>query len=254
VRYPCPFFQLSSSTPIERIPSRLRCSKPHVTACSTARKTVSQLVAKRRAVSFRDRTFAQLARNQVSACVVGDFPVAQGIISATTPHLRHSTRPHRVHQEDGHPPGRDEGESPRRERVVAGSLDAAAAADRPRPGTRAHLDAYGGASTRRNKARDPVDETWDRLDAAEDSLELHLVGVGGVGTSSFARCASSPRYPAIPPRYPKQHANPPLGATVACGSPLHPAAASGVTSGVRPRVSQHRCGAPTDPPEEPRMK
>jgi hypothetical protein len=38
------FFQLSSSTPMLRIPSRLRCSSPHSTASFTARKTPSQVV------------------------------------------------------------------------------------------------------------------------------------------------------------------------------------------------------------------
>ena len=56
------------------------------------RNTASQLVRKRRAVSFQDSTLAQLARNQVYASVVGDLPVAQGTISTTTPHLEQSTR------------------------------------------------------------------------------------------------------------------------------------------------------------------
>ena len=75
-----------------RMPSRLRCSNPQRTACATAPKTTSQLVRKRRAVSLHDSTLAQLAKNQVYACVVGDLPDAQGTISTVTPHRRQSTR------------------------------------------------------------------------------------------------------------------------------------------------------------------
>src|SRR5271157_6095407 len=77
---------------MDRTPSRDRCSSPQRTACSTQRKTVSQLVRKRRAVSFQDSTLAQLARNHTNEWVVCILPEAHGTISTTMPHLQQFTR------------------------------------------------------------------------------------------------------------------------------------------------------------------
>ncbi len=70
----------------------VRCASPQRTACSTQRKTVSQVEWKRLATSRHDSTFAQLARNQASAWVVCILPAAHGTASTVTPQRRQSTR------------------------------------------------------------------------------------------------------------------------------------------------------------------
>ena len=55
----------SSSTPMASIWPRTRCSRPQVTTCSTASKTLSQEVRNASAVSFQDSRRAQRARKSM---------------------------------------------------------------------------------------------------------------------------------------------------------------------------------------------
>src|ERR1019366_5626908 len=74
------------------MPSRLRCSRPQRTACSTQRKTVSQLERNRRAHSIQESTRAQLEMNHTNAWVACVLPDAHGTSSTTTPQRKQSTR------------------------------------------------------------------------------------------------------------------------------------------------------------------
>jgi hypothetical protein len=83
---------MTSSTPIELIPSRVRCLRPHATAAYTARKTLSHDVLNASAVSFQLSRFAQRARNQAKDFVMGLLPWAQGTLSTLTPQFEQFTR------------------------------------------------------------------------------------------------------------------------------------------------------------------
>ena len=64
VRYWCRRLQYSSSIPSDSMPSSDLCSRPHLTAISTERKTFSQVVRKAEATSLQLIRLAQPARNQ----------------------------------------------------------------------------------------------------------------------------------------------------------------------------------------------
>jgi hypothetical protein len=71
----------------------VQCSRPQVTTCSTASKTLSQEVRKASAVSFHDSRLAQGARKRMFALVSVRLPSPPGTSStATTPQRRQSTR------------------------------------------------------------------------------------------------------------------------------------------------------------------
>ena len=96
--------------------------------------------------------------------------------------LRAIDTPQGLDEEHRDVPQRHELEPPRREPVVAGPLLAAPRADRPATGPRLDLDLDAGlCTTSLNKRRLRVDKRLVRLDAIENSLELHPAVAPGEG-------------------------------------------------------------------------
>src|ERR1035437_4004798 len=92
VKYLCPRAQAISSAPPAVTGLRSRCARPHSTACSTARQTLSHDVRKIEPTSLQLSLLAQLARYQRYVVVSWFLPSHHGTISTVPPPRLQSTR------------------------------------------------------------------------------------------------------------------------------------------------------------------
>jgi len=184
---------------MDTTPSRLRCASPQTTACSTHRKTVSQVEWKRLATSRHDSTFAQLARKpgeRVGRLHLACRPRHRLDGDAAAPALDPA---HGVHQEHGQSPERYEAEEARVEHVVARPLLEAGRADATPPSTWANVDPERRAGSRALPAHLLVDETGRRVEAAQDRFDVHRVGCRGLNNLASRTMHPSLARPRRPP-------------------------------------------------------